>query len=55
MNRFPVLMEELICKARFLVEKDHGSEVGLLVGAFFDLKFVESEAMSVVIWAFHYN
>jgi len=48
-----MLMEEFIRKTWFFVEEDQGSEVGLLVGAFSNLEFVESKTMGKVTRTFY--
>ena len=53
MDRFPMFMEEFIRKACFFVEEYQGSEVGLLVGAFSHLEFIESKTMGKVTGTFH--
>jgi hypothetical protein len=44
-----VLVEELVCEARFLVEENQSSEVGLLVRVRSYLQLAKSESMVVVV------
>jgi hypothetical protein len=47
-----VLVEKLVREARLLIEEDHGSKVGLFVGALSDFELAKVEVVDMMVWAF---